>query len=253
MKKQLLTLLTLAGFSAMSQSTIKVMLHSTGAQVMPNSIMQVTVAAEEELKIECEVQNIGSTTNMYKVKRYDIELNATETLTAQAYFCFAGKCFNPNVIVAEDSQTLTPNQKSSEIPGNYQMLSADLTEANVAGKSIVKYTVYNVNAPTDSMQFTVSYNNTSVGIKSNNRQLTAMSIAPNPIKENALLNVVSGGAINGKVVLYNSLGAVVLEKNISLTEGANSIALQTSSLPAGVYFCNLNTEAGTLIKRIIVE
>jgi len=253
MKKQLLTILTLAGFTAMSQTSFKVLMHSSGAQVMPNSIIQVTVAAEEELKIEMEVQNTSTSTHMYKVKRYDIELNATETLTAQAYFCFAGKCFNPNVIDAEDSQTLTPNQKSSEIPGNYQMLSADLTEADVAGKSIVKYTVYNVNSAADSLQFTISYNNKSVGIKSSSKLLSAMTIAPNPVKDNAMLTIQSGLTTTGKVVLYNSIGAVVLEKTVALTDGTNVIALQTSILPAGVYFCNLNTEAGTLTKRIIVE
>lgn len=253
MKKQLLALLTVASFSAMAQSSIKVLLHSTGVEVTPNSIVQATVAAEDEVKIEFEIQNISSSTKIYKVKRYDVQLNATETLTAQAYFCFAGRCFGPDVIVAEDSQTLTPNQKSSQIPGDYQMLSADLTEANVVGKSLVKYTFYNLNATSDSVQFSISYNNTPVGIKSTAKQISAVSIVPNPASDNAVLHVQSGVTMNGKVLVYNSLGAVVLEKNVSLAEGNNAIALPTAALPAGVYFCNLSAELGTITKRIIIE
>jgi hypothetical protein len=253
MKKHLLALLTLAGFSAMAQSSIKILVHSTGNQVAANASYQATVAAEDVCTIEFEIQNIGSATNSYKVKRYDIQLNATATETAQAYFCYAGRCFGPTTIVSDDAQTLAPNQKSSDITGLYQMLSADLQEATVAGKSTVKYTFYNVASPSDSAQFSIVYNGTPTGLSSLTKSNASLAVYPNPVKDNATLKLYAPEAGSGKIALFNSLGAVVLEKQVQLTEGNNTIQVNTAALPAGVYFCNFITEAGTVTKRIVVE
>jgi len=71
-------------------------------------------------------------------------------------------------------------------------------------------------------------------------------IYPNPAKD--ILNVITNSTGQTEIKIYNSVGQVV---TLSVVEGHQS-SLDISSLNAGIYFCNIQTVAGTFNKKIII-
>ena len=56
-----------------------------------------------------------------------------------------------------------------------------------------------------------------------------------------------------KLVLYNTLGQIVLEKNIRLLEGNASLELDMSGLAVGVYSLSFQTETENYVAKIVKE
>ncbi|MGZ3919258.1 MAG: T9SS type A sorting domain-containing protein, partial [Bacteroidia bacterium] len=183
----------------------------------------------------------------YYVKRYDIVLHAGAT----ANFCFAGTCY-PDITTISSSNTLTAGQSASQVGGSNQILTTDLNEAPTAGLSVIKYTFRNANVTADSVQFTLKYNGTA-GLKENAASLNNLEIYPNPSNGATAFKVNAATSMKTKLMVYNSLGTVVSEKQVNLSEGKNKIDLETESLPLGVYFVTLNNGTTTLTKKLIIK
>ncbi len=203
-----------------------------------------------------DFKNNGATKNAYKVRRYDILLNKTGTAdSAIAHFCFGGQCFMSSPSISPDADTLIPGKSASQLAGPNMMLDADLDEGGFVGLSIVKYTLFNTILSSDTVQFTIVYNGskTITAIPESNLSLSSFEIFPNPVKDNAVLKVSSIHAFETTLLVYNALGAVVYEKEISLNEGKNKIELNFENLNSGIYFASLKSENGNIIKKIIVQ
>ncbi|MCC6372980.1 MAG: T9SS type A sorting domain-containing protein [Bacteroidia bacterium] len=260
MKKFLLLLAASFTLNGLSQTSISVKDMSTGLNVAANSTITLVPIPFDVVSRNFDVKNIGSATNTYKLIRYDIMLHkltpyVTSTDSAHAYYCFGGQCFGASTRIS-GPQTLTVSQSSSQLSGGYQILTADLAETsdeNVAGKSIVKYTVFNTANANDTLQFTLLYLPNNVGVNSYNKLVNSIEVFPNPTKGDAVLNFVSDKSFESKVSLINSLGQVVSQNNISVTEGKNKIALNTQNLNSGIYFVSLKAGEKSIAKKLIIN
>jgi hypothetical protein len=77
--------------------------------------------------------------------------------------------------------------------------------------------------------------------------------SPNPSNDRTefKLSVPVGGNVH--FTLYNLLGSVVREENISATKGTNDFALETASLSDGVYMCSFRQGNAIVTRRITVS
>lgn len=249
MKSVLLFSLTLLTTGLISQGSIQLSdANNATVTIAPNSIIQLTTAASSNTKFSIDVKNISGSTKMYKAKRYDVVLNSG----ADAYFCFAGTCYGPPTMVSPDALTLTPNQSASQVPGSFQLLVSDLDEAATVGYSLIKYTFFDINNVSDSVQVSLRYNQPT-GLSDLGKSVQAMSLYPNPCEGNSSLYLNSSAALNAKLRVFNSLGDVVSEQNINLLQGQNKVELSLGHLSPGVYLVNLKSGQSGITKRLIVK
>jgi hypothetical protein len=250
MKKVLLLLSVAFGFGALAQSTIKLTLYGKSYTISPNEVIHIKTKANGTTITEIDITNTGSTTNQYKVKRMDVLLNTD----ALAYFCFGGNCYTENIFTSPDADTLAPGQSASQLTGDFKILSADLAEGPTVGISTIEYTVFNVDVPSDKVSFTLKYNSAeAVSIKENVKNLSDFSIFPNPAKESAVINLNSAKAMQSSLSVYNALGEVVVQKDLSLLEGKNKIELNTENLKSGIYFVSIANGSNSISKKLIIN
>ena len=77
--------------------------------------------------------------------------------------------------------------------------------------------------------------------------------SPNPSNDKTNFSITAPTAGNVHFTLYNLLGSVVREENISATKGKNDFALETSSLSDGVYMCSFRQGDAIITRRITVS
>lgn len=246
MKKLLLFAATLLSTYGFSQSLLLTHMDAS-VTVAANGTINAITTANNNTKVNVDVKNTAGTTNVYYAKRYDMTLNSG----ADAYFCFGGNCFT-SLTTSSGNLTLTPGQSASQVAGQYNILTADLDEGSTVGMSVIKYTFYNVNTVADSVQITVRYN-APAGINETNNIVSSMELFPNPASDNVYLKVNSTKNADAKVMIYNSLGSAISEKNITLSEGKNKIDFNTESLSAGIYFVNIRTGKTTVTRKLVIK
>lgn len=257
MKKVLMIFSIALSYGISAQSSIGMQLYdslSSDIYYIPNNgIIHIKTKANKNSATDVDFTNLGSISNRYKVKRLDVLLNTD----ALANFCFAGNCYPDNILVSNDTITLAPGQslaQLSEITGDFELIKADLVEGPVVGKSTIDYTIFNVDVPSDKVTFTLKYNAPeAVGIKENVKNLSDFSIFPNPAKESAVINLNSAKAMQSSLSVYNALGEVVLQKDLSLLEGKNKIELNTEILKSGIYFVSIANGSNSISKKLIIN
>jgi hypothetical protein len=82
----------------------------------------------------------------------------------------------------------------------------------------------------------------------------SVTIGPNPAHD--FIAVHFSRDFNNARVQYeirNMQGQVVTTGNPKLQQGSNSMLLDVKLLPAGFYYLHIRSEAGSLIKKIIIE
>lgn len=80
---------------------------------------------------------------------------------------------------------------------------------------------------------------------------SVMKAYPNPTQ--GLLNVEIVGGGEGKIVLYNTLGQVLIEKNVSFSDGKNIETLDISNLNQGIYSLAFYMEGFEQVEKIVKE
>lgn len=218
--------------------------------IAPNAVLPMVTTPDANVKITFDVKNTSAATQTYTAKRYDIQLNsdAASSTTATAYFCFGGNCYGPGTFVSPNNLVLTAGQSASQVQGQWQMLIADLDEASALGLSIVKYTFANVNTAADSVQVTVKYNGSTVGLKENAKSNLKVSVFPNP-SANGIVTV-KGDAEFTKVDVINQLGSVIMSKQAVNANGATSLDL--SDVAPGVYFIKVFAGAKSHTEKLVI-
>jgi len=257
MKKVLSLLTAVMALHVTAQTTLRLTDVATNATLAPNAILYVKSKALDNVKSHYDVKNISASTQSYKVKRYDMLLHTVGSAKAEAYFCFAGNCYGASTLLSPDALTLTANQAASQVPGSFQMLTADLDEyASVEGLSVVRYTFFNTANTNDSIQITIRYSdsNAPVGIKNETRAVVKADVFPNPsVGGFTTLKVNAAYSFEANVSVINSLGQVVSQKQVQLSPSVNKITIETEGLPAGVYFVKLSGNSETVTRRLIIN
>jgi len=259
MKKLLLLLSVAFILNANSQNSIQLInvVGSTTTALAPNSVIQLTVGAFRNKKYDIDIKNTSTSTNTYTATRYDVQLNRpSATDTATAYYCFAGSCYGAATIVSPPL-VLRGGKKATDTTlvdptALYFMMTTDLDEAGVMGKSIVKYTFKNIAVAADSVQITLSYNG-QLSVLQIEKQLSSFEVFPNPANDLVELKISSNKTMNTNAFVVNALGSVVLEKDVMLSEGKNNVQLDIHALPAGVYFARIGNGSGYITRKFVVN
>jgi hypothetical protein len=255
MKNLILAVCSAAVFTAAAQTSIQISNFSTSVNIAPNAVVHATTIPENHVDMIFDVTNTSSVnTNIYKARKYEVKLDPTSV----AYFCFAGLCYLASDSESLNSLTLTPGQKASAVSSTnqYNVLQVDLDEFEATRKhNIIKYTVFNVNVPADSVQITMNYNADlgPVGIKESEKEAFSFDVYPNPAKTVTAIKVNASKSGHVKITLFNSIGAVVLQKDATVSEGRNRVELNVDHLPSGVYIARLGDGANHTSKKIVIE
>ncbi len=141
----------MASLSLGAQSTFRVFKHNTTVSVTPNALYEVTTIPADLTTSTFDFLNISTSTHTYNVKRYDLILHTiTSSDKAEARFCVASQCYGAGDVTALFPLVLPAGVNTATL-GNFQSLDCDLVDASVIGYSLVKYTLFNINQPSDSI------------------------------------------------------------------------------------------------------
>jgi len=95
-------------------------------------------------------------------------------------------------------------------------------------------------------------NTTSVIHQFNNQTFELKSPFPNPVTNQAEIKFVSGKSDDIMFRIYNLLGKQVYFREIRAIKGINSIDINTTDFPDGIYLYSINNGEEVLAKRMIV-
>ena len=95
-------------------------------------------------------------------------------------------------------------------------------------------------------------NTTSVIHQFNNQTFTLKGIFPNPATNQAKIQFISGKSDDIMFRIYNLMGKLVYLKDIRANRGLNSIDINISNFPDGIYMYSINNGETVLTKRMIV-
>jgi hypothetical protein len=170
-----------------------------GGYVSPNQTVYLTTKAGATRDCEFDIKNKSNSNKTYLVKIFKIQVNSGAT----ARFCFGGSCPPDTTFISPSSLLLNPNDSASNQAGSPWLIS-DLDEGPSVGFSKVKYTFFNANLPSDSIQFTIEYNGTvPTGLESQSEN--TINVYPNPntgnfyveASENSNIKILN---VDGKII-----------------------------------------------------
>ncbi len=105
--------------------------------------------------------------------------------------------------------------------GNYSVLATDVNGCSVLSEeiNIILTSLYEI------------------------ENISSMIVFPNPVSENLNLEfMLSGNATPAVITLYDMLGNKMIVKRSNLNNGKNSLEIDVTSFPTGVYYLNLQAE-----------
>jgi hypothetical protein len=92
-----------------------------------------------------------------------------------------------------------------------------------------------------------------LSVNSINKNLTQVSLAPNPVQQQATLSIQANKAEDVSIAIVNSLGIVISKQATKLNAGDNYIPLNTSALSHGLYLYRVINNAGATIEGKFVK
>jgi hypothetical protein len=244
MKKLLLasvSMLFAAGLSAQSFSVT----HATQGNIVSGSTIVYNVDQATSLEThDFDVHNTSGSNVTCKVRKTVQQFASAGSLF---YFCTDQLCYAPSTV-------LSGNVAVSA--GGQFLLVTDFTPDNTTGISIVRYSVFNIANPSDSVFFFIEYHVAPTGIGSYS-QVKANIGSPMPNPAAAVFNMnynlgASYGQGVAKMVMYNMLGEAVRTETLVDAEG--TFRMDVSVLDNGVYFTSLEVDGKQLsTKRLVVS
>ena len=134
----------------------------------------------------------------------------------------------------------------------------ELTEANLEASDLVNWTVKPYNeayggAPARTFDFFAG-----AGLSSTadlNEDISLLSISPNPgVAGNALnISFDANTAASASISLYDLAGRVIHSDQVSIIAGKNFLQLQTIDATAGIYFVKIESELGSIYKKVVLN
>ncbi|MCE3229674.1 MAG: hypothetical protein K0S32_4225 [Bacteroidetes bacterium] len=210
--------------------------------------------------------NVGDNDDLF-ITPMDLTTSATPMLTFDyAYAQYSSENDKLDVLVSTDcGQNWTnvwtkqgsglataPATTGNFVPSAAQWTNAAVSLASVANQAqvLVKFKAtsdYGNNLYVDNVNLSGPTSLTKY-----NQNLVSFDVYPNPASTSATIKTYSAFEQTGVIVVYNTLGQVVKTINVSLAFGINEVALNTSDLATGVYNVVLNTDKGSVTKKLTV-
>jgi len=237
MKKQLLAVAFLGISAALTAQNFVI---SDGTNNLNSQNVTFWVPQDVQDAHVFTVTNMSSGSMTVKVRKTILQLN---TPTATAQFCTDLNCYSPT-----QSMSINVNMTA----GDAFDLTCDFFPDSVSGMAHVRYSVLNQGNPSDSVYFDIYYNATPTGVKESVSVKSSISNpAPNPAVSVFSINYKLGSTPdNSKMVIYDMLGARVMETAVEGQEG--TLRMDVSSLQPGIYFCTLESAGKALATRRLV-
>jgi hypothetical protein len=94
---------------------------------------------------------------------------------------------------------------------------------------------------------------TTVTLNTNKQNAEVFTVYPNPVKQQATVNITSNTEQRVTLQVYNTLGKIVYSKSVQLFSGNQSINLDMKQLPAGVYSISLIGNDRVITQKLIKE
>lgn len=117
---------------------------------------------------------------------------------------------------------------------------------------LVKFVVTNDNGNNMYLDNINLRQNSPVGIKAINADLSSVSLYPNPTNGLTSLSINAKQASKAEISVVNQLGQVVAAHTVSLNDGNNSVEIDTKAFAAGIYNVSISTDNGTTVKKLNV-
>jgi len=237
-------LLSVIAFYGYSQSLT---LSNNAGPIVANSIIdQRGTPDSTELVTYLLVTNTGSRTINVLCKRTEISLMEGTQFT----MCWANGCYPSSVKISPNAESIDPGQTATDFSGHYVPTE---TEYFTAGESLVRWTFFADNDANDSVSVVVKYITYPMGLdESQADRITLSSAVPNPASVKATFTYSIPSGADGFLVVRNMVGTAVSTEQ--LINNAGKITINTSGLPAGLYFATL-TVNGKLMqtRKMIVQ
>ncbi|MGE0568465.1 MAG: T9SS type A sorting domain-containing protein, partial [Bacteroidia bacterium] len=93
----------------------------------------------------------------------------------------------------------------------------------------------------------------TTGINKSSESIASLEMYPNPAVNEVTMAINSTEKIQGNVTVVNALGQVVYNVPVSINVGLNEINVNTKEFATGIYHVTLNTEQGSLTKKLTVS
>lgn len=245
-----LILFILIGLTTVAKSQSMLISNiATSTTLSPNAVMGVTVAANNSISNYFDIKNTSSTTTTLTLKRYDVTLNSG----ALAYFAFAGIGYPAQIDSAAFNLVLPSGQWASQ-QFSSDILTAYLDEGSTAGYSSVRYSLININQPSDSTQFTINYNSQPLGLNTNSGNQNSIQFFPNPVNaQNKTITLQIKAGENHSIKLFNANGMLLMEKEPEVAEEKILINLSNLNLNAGIYLLQVISNGKTKCAKLIMS
>lgn len=208
--------------------------------VIPEPVTTVYGTSDNIVYIKMHIKNNGVDPTEVFLQR------KIQTLVSGqlSYFCFGINCYPPNVNKSPENISLNVGAEDSSV-------KTYVDPRGAAGTSIVNYCFYNV-PKTDSACLLLTYDISATGIV-NNSHLKFVKVFPNPATEEVKLAFNTEKVYsNSEIQIVDLSGRIVYTEKVETKDGL--IAINISTIPSGVYVCNLVGD-GVIIARdkIIVQ
>ncbi len=181
-------------------------------------------------------------------------------LFAVTFFTNAQTC--PAEIQASQSSSTSVRFKITSgtcntYPSTITIDGSSFTQSSCSGTNL-NYSIDAGQTPIDENNFTADFGNgvscTYVGAVLGNEKFDLLndniSIYPNPIEKNELLEINFIENLDAKISLYNLLGKVVMTESVTNSE---SIKLDINTLNQGIYILKIDANNTSISKKIVIK
>lgn len=115
--------------------------------------------------------------------------------------------------------------------------SSDNPDASIRPKLVITYTTPSPIQPGSGDEFSIE----------------SINIYPNPIVDEALLQIEAIGAQRSSIEVVDVNGTIQTRLDFDLLEGYNQVKVNTSQLKRGIYFVRIGTNKKVLVKKLIKQ
>ncbi|CAN5571953.1 hypothetical protein BH23BAC1_BH23BAC1_11140 [soil metagenome] len=210
-----------------------------------DSESKYTGSVGSQVKAVINIRNLTNKPLHLQIKRLDGHIGSSQS----SFFCWGDDCFGSNAISFPFAKTIESGKSSLKF--------TSVLEAGLAATvSSVKYLIYDVNNPADSVVHEISYvieDQNSKKLLFENRDIQISNIYPNPVDNYAFLNYnFYNKNLSARIVIHNVLGSIIGEYELPSFE--TRLKISTNELNPGIYFYTLRVENDNIItKKLVVK
>ena len=233
---------------AMAQS-FQFLEHGTSVVAPAGCTRYVDANLGDELMLD--IKNISAASKTYRIRKTLISTPAACATPNEIHFCDANICYPSVTNLSILNIVLNAGELNGS--GNVYGLLMDMDPGTCLGTYMVRYCAFDVNNPTDSVPFTITYIVTPTGINTvGAKQFGTGNISPNPVSALATLKYdFATLPENASLKVYNTIGSLVKEIKLEGQEGKASIDL--TNLSDGIYVYSLHVNDKIIsTKKLIV-